>query len=272
MSHRGDLHRTVRDKPAQTAVARRVRVLGALVLREMSTRYGKSNLGYVWAVAEPVAYVAIFSVLFGYLSRHPPIGQSFAVFFATGIMIYFFYRGVADATAMAYSHNRSLFTYPHVTLLDSILARGFLEFATRALVALIVLTGVIWFADFDAIYDIRPLLAAPLICAATGLGVGMINCVLFNLSASYQRAFMVIMRPQMLLSGVIFIPERLPASGREIILWNPLVHMVAYFRTGFYPVYNAYTESIEYTWAWALVTLFIGLILIRRFAGRLADQ
>ena len=249
--------------------SRRFRVLGALILREMSTRYGKSHLGYFWAVVEPVAYVSIFTLLCGYLSRHPPIVQSFAVFFATGVMVYFFYRGVADTTALAYGQNRSLFTYPYVTLLDAVLARGVLEFATRALVALIVLVGVIWFADFDAIYDIRPLLAAPLICAATGLGVGMINCVLFNLSASYQRAFGVIMRPQMILSGVIFIPERLPESGREIILWNPLVHMVAYFRTGFYSTYQADYINFPMMIGLPLVLLIVGLFLIRRFEGRL---
>lgn len=271
MSQEGDVHRTVRDRATQTVTSRRARVLSALVLREMSTRYGKSHFGYIWAVVEPVTYVAIFSVLFSFLSRHPPLGQSFPVFFATGIMIFFFYRGVADMTSVAYANNRSLFTFPDVTLLDSVLARGFLEFVTRALVAVIVLTGVIWFADFDAIYDIRPLLFAPLICAATGLGIGMINCILFNLSASYQRAFSVIMRPQMILSGVIFIPERLPAGGREIILWNPLVHMVAYFRTGFYPTYRADYINFEMMIGLPLALLIIGLLLIRRFEGRL-DQ
>lgn len=269
MSHPQDPGRIVRDKPQSRLMPRRFRVLAALVLREMSTRYGKSHLGYFWAVVEPIAYVAIFSILFGYLSRHPPLGQSFAVFFATGVMVYFFFRGVADTTSIAYAQNRSLFTYPYVTLLDSILARGILEFATRALVALIVLAGVIWFAEFDAIYDIRPLIAAPLICAATGLGMGMINCILFNLSGSYQRAYVVIMRPQMILSGVIFIPERLPESGREIILWNPLVHMIAYFRTGFYPTYQADYINFKMMIGLPLVLIVIGLFLLRRFEGRL---
>ena len=112
-------------------------------------------------------------------------------------------------------------------------------------------------------YDIH------LICGATGFGVGLINCILFNLSSSYQRFFMVVTRPLMILSGVIFIPERLPASGREIILWNPIVHMVAYFRTGFYPTYRADYINFPMMIGLPLVLIFIGLFLIRRFEGRL---
>ncbi|MGB0412109.1 MAG: ABC transporter permease [Pikeienuella sp.] len=260
-----------RFRPTRTNVTsgRRLRVLSALVLREMATRYGKSNLGYFWAVVEPVAYVAIFSVLFSYLSRHPPLGQSFPVFFATGVMVFFFYRGLADTCASAFSGNRALFSYPQVTLLDSILARAFLEFVTRSFVAMIVLVGVIHFAGFESIYAIGPILLAPLICGATGFGAGLINCVLFNLSNTYQRLYMVVTRPMMIISGVIFIPERLPAQGREVILWNPLVHMVAYFRTGFYPTYRADYINFTMMIGLPLVLIVVGLFLIRRFEGRL---
>lgn len=248
----------------------RLRVLSAMVLREMTTRYGKSYFGYVWAIAEPVAYVAIFSVLFSYISRNPLLGQSFPVFFATGVMVYFFYRGTAGVCATAFGGNRPLFTYPQVTLLDAILSRAFLEFVTHSLVAAIVLVGVIWIEDFETIYSIGPILIAPLICMAAGLGVGMINCVLFALSNSYQRLFMIVTRPLMILSGVIFIPERLPPEGREIILWNPLVHMVAYFRTGFYPTYRADYINFPMMIGGPLLLIVTGLFLIRRFEGRLS--
>lgn len=247
----------------------RLRVLSAMVLREMSTRYGKSYFGYFWAIAEPVAYVAMFSVLFSYISRNPLLGQSFPVFFATGVMVYFFYRGTSSVCAAAFSGNRALFTYPQVSLLDAILSRAVLEFFTRALVSAIVLTGVIWVENFETIYDIGPILLAPLICLAAGLGVGMINSILFGLSQSYQRFFMIVTRPLMIVSGVIFIPERLPPDGREIILWNPLVHMVAYFRTGFYPTYRADYINFPMMIGGPLLLIVVGLFLIRRFEGRL---
>jgi hypothetical protein len=37
----------------------RSRMIGALLLREARTRFGRSSLGYLWAVIEPVSHVAV---------------------------------------------------------------------------------------------------------------------------------------------------------------------------------------------------------------------
>lgn len=268
-------------RPGQSAARRRVtrmrlvlpvrfRVLNALVLREMTTRYGKSHLGYIWAILEPIAYIAIFSALFGFMSRHPPLGQNFPVFFATGVLPFFFFRMIADSCSSAFANNRTLLTYPQVTLLDAILGRFILEFTTRVLVSVLTLYGLITYYSFDAIYALGPIMAAPLLLAGVGIGTGMINCVLFNLSGTYQRVYMLLSRPQVILSGVIFIPERLPAGeARELILLNPLVHMIAYFRTGFYPTYAADYINFPMMISFPIALIVIGMFLIRRFEGRL---
>ena len=56
----------------------------ALILREMSTSYGRTPGGYLWAVAEPVAAVALLTVVFALAFDHPPIGRDFALFYASG--------------------------------------------------------------------------------------------------------------------------------------------------------------------------------------------
>lgn len=69
------------DLPAHPASApRRVktrefptfRTVMALVLREMSSRYGRSPGGYIWAVLEPVGTILILSIAFSFMLRSPP--------------------------------------------------------------------------------------------------------------------------------------------------------------------------------------------------------
>ena len=47
---------------------RTLRTIGALILREMSTTYGKSVMGYLWALVEPIAALTLMSVVFSSVS------------------------------------------------------------------------------------------------------------------------------------------------------------------------------------------------------------
>jgi hypothetical protein len=47
------------------------RTITALILREMATTYGRSPGGYLWAVLEPVAGVALLSLVFSLALRNP---------------------------------------------------------------------------------------------------------------------------------------------------------------------------------------------------------
>lgn len=56
------------------------RVIYALILREALSKYGKSKIGYLWALVEPVAQVLILVLIFSGLGRQSPVGGDLAVF------------------------------------------------------------------------------------------------------------------------------------------------------------------------------------------------
>ncbi len=39
------------------------RVVGALIMRELHTRYGRENIGYLWMILEPMMFAAAVAVL-----------------------------------------------------------------------------------------------------------------------------------------------------------------------------------------------------------------
>ena len=69
----------------------------------------------------------------------------------------------------------------------------------------------------------------------------------------------------MLVSGVLFLYDDLPRWGREILWYNPLVHIVGLVRRGFYPMYEAAYVSVPYVVGVSMVMLAIGLLLLRRY-------
>ena len=89
--------------PAHTATVprgvplQRLRVLFALIVRDMNAKFGRSVGGYLWAVAEPLGGIVLLAVAFSLALRTPPIGTSFLFFYATGIIPFTLYGSIAPA-------------------------------------------------------------------------------------------------------------------------------------------------------------------------------
>ena len=73
----------------------------ALMLREMSTTYGRSPGGYIWAFAEPIGGILVMTLVFSLIARSPALGTNFPLFFATGMLPFLLYNATANNVSMA---------------------------------------------------------------------------------------------------------------------------------------------------------------------------
>src|SRR4029453_7028606 len=84
---------------ARAAAQSRVRyeLLAELVRKDLKVKYKNSALGFVWSLANPLLYLAVFSLVFGFfLKNNVPW---FAVLFMSGFLIWSFFNSAAvDAT------------------------------------------------------------------------------------------------------------------------------------------------------------------------------
>ncbi|NRB00975.1 MAG: ABC transporter permease [Rhodobacteraceae bacterium] len=244
--------------------ARMSKTIIALMLREMSTTYGRSPGGFIWSVAEPVAIIALLSVAFSIAFRSPPLGQSFAVFYASGLLPFTLFLDVSQKISLALNFNKQLLSYPAVTFVDALLARFFLNVFVHVMIGIIVFSGLILFWEPRLSVDIVAMSKAYLMAAAVAMGVGTLNCYLFMVFPLWQNMWRIVTRPLFILSGIFFLYEFVPEEF-QIFFWiNPLVHVTAQARTAIYPVYDGTFITPEYVWSIALVTFCLGLLLLRR--------
>ena len=169
--------------PSQTgtsfwAAARlQARVVGSLVLRETRVRYGRSKLGYTWALAEPIFFVTALSAIFYAGGVRPPHGDNMGVFFATGILPFITFRNIASQMGSSLEANEALLHFPIVKELDTLYARAILETSTSLLVVFIMLSVLIAFFGAPYPNDVVHMAQAYFAMAALGFGVGAINAV-----------------------------------------------------------------------------------------------
>ena len=248
------------------------RAVGALMLREMTTTHGRVPGGYLWAVAEPLAGIALLSVIFAIGFHAPALGTSFPLFYATGLLPFLAFSDITGKLAQALNFSRPLFAYPAVSMFDAILARFLLAALTQLAVASLLLGGILFLSETRATPDLGTLAQAAGLLAALSLGVGAMNCLLIGVMPLWQRVWSIVMRPMFLISGVFFTYQSIPLPWRDLLWWNPLIHVTGLVRRGLYPGYDASYASPTYVLALGLtVALLAGLGLRRWHRDILSD-
>lgn len=238
------------------------RSIMALMLREMGSTYGDSPGGYVWAVIQPVGMIVVLTLAFSLLVKSPSLGTSFILFYATGFLTYDMFSKIMKMVQESLKYSSAMLAYPRVIWLDAILARFFLNALTFLTVFCIVISGVLYFDETRSIITIQPIVIGLLISLFTGLGVGMMNCLLAGLFPLWKTIWKILSRPLFIASGVFFIYEDMPSTVQNILWWNPVLHATGLVRTGFYPSYNASYVSLIYCFGLAMTLIAFALLLL----------
>ncbi|MCP5156302.1 MAG: ABC transporter permease [Ectothiorhodospiraceae bacterium] len=245
------------------------RVIQALIMREMKTRFGRQRLGYAWALIEPLIYVAIFMALYSFRGREAPSGIPILPFLVTGVMPFMLFRNMVTRTLGALLSNRALLYFPQVTPFDLVVARALLEIGTAAFVFAIFMVAaqlsdqslrverpldvVVWFA----------------VGSLVGFGLGTIFSTLGPLFASIERLVpTVLLRPLFFTSGLFFTAEMIPAGVRDFALLNPMLHVTELVRSALFVGFESEYADPAYPIQTALVLTFIGLTMQRAMRKR----
>jgi capsular polysaccharide transport system permease protein len=242
-----------------------MRTISALVLREMSTRYGRTPGGYIWSLLEPIAAILFLSLGFSLVIRTPPLGTSFLLFYTTGFLPFNMYNNISNTTARAINYSKPLLKFPAVTWFDAIVARLLLNSLTNVLVIILLVGGVYFAIDARSTIDVPMALMAVGLSIIVGFSVGIVNCVLLGLFPLWELAWSIITRPLFIASGVLFLYRDLPEGAQQILWFNPIMQITGMMRAAFYSTYDASYASVSYILGVSLALLTLGLILMGRY-------
>lgn len=254
------------------AIRAQGRIVLALFLRETRTRFGKSVIGYTWALLEPIVHIVTWSALFMMLDRKPPVGESMALFVLTGVLPVMTIRNLTSQLTTAISANRSLLFFPLVTNTDVILGRALLEVSTAIFIT-VFFFAVCWFLGLPAI-PFNPLgaLAAMATAALLGTGVGFCNAIIATQMPNWGRVVGWGNRIAFMTSGIFFVPSMLPDQIQDILWYFPVTHLVDWFRDSFFFGYDSHFHNGVVICLLGGWTLFCGFALERLMRRKISAQ
>ena len=186
------------------------RILVALMIRDVKTRFFGTPLGFILAILWPVSHIFILIFLNGALGRAPPYGDSAPLFFATGLLPFMCFNYMSRFTVLGVMLNKPLLGYPIVKVGDLLLARAILEVLNAAIV--VIVTVVILTAMGVDIWPPRPIEAmyAMLACIWLGFGFGIVNAVIAGIFPFWFTPYSLFQIVLWIASGVIMVPDEYP--------------------------------------------------------------
>jgi capsular polysaccharide transport system permease protein len=207
----------------------------------------------------------MLALVFSLLLRAPPLGTNFLLFYATGLLPFQAFIMISTKLAGSLTYSRQLLVYPRVTFVDALLARFLLNTLTTLLTSALVLTGILAIYTTQAAVDLPAILLSFSMSAALGAGLGTLNCFLGTRFTIWNSIWGVMMRPMVLISGVMFTFDSIPQPFRDWLWYNPLMHVTGEMRAGFYFNYAANYVSPAYVFGIALATGLVGMLFLRRY-------
>ena len=103
------------------------RVIGALMIRELVTRFGRENIGFLWIMVEPLLFAGMVGFIWRYMKGPEEHGVSIVAFVASGYIPMTFFRHAVMRTTRVFSVNGSLLYHRQIKVLDFIFVRVLIE-------------------------------------------------------------------------------------------------------------------------------------------------
>ena len=243
-----------------------VRIIHALILREILAKFGVRKLGYFWIIAETLMQVAIFAGIKFALGITMIKGVHFIPFLVTGIVPFIYFRNTVMKTMAGVRANRGLLSLAQINFFDLFYARFFLETATYIMVFICALLITHFFIAEIHIHNMLMVLYAFFLMGFIGFGIGLIFSVIVSIFDSFKVIVGVYLKILYFTSGILFSLALIPQEYWPWIALNPVVHTIEALRNSFFFSYSPTDAflNLDYAFKFMLVINLIGFLLVRK--------
>ena len=232
-------------------------------MREILTRYGRHNIGFLWLFAEPMMFTLGITALWTLTKQSHGSSLSIVSFSLTGYSSVLVWRNSANRCTKAIEANLALMYHRNVRPLDIFAARIFLEII-GVTVSFVLLTAAFVFVEWiEPPRDIVTVIQGWGLLAVFGVAVGLIVGAMSEMSEIAERVWHTLTYLTFPLSGAVFMLEWLPRGIRAFVQYFPMVHGAEAIRHGFYGDAVRTHEDLVYLALCDAMLLTIGLAMVK---------
>jgi ABC-2 type transport system permease protein/capsular polysaccharide transport system permease protein len=239
------------------------RVIGALLMREILTRYGRHNIGFLWLFVEPMIFTLGVTILWNITPHHVAGGVTITAFVLTGYSCVLLWRNMPNRCVGAIGPNASLLYHRQVKPIDIYVSRILLE-AIGATISFIILSFV--FINVGLVnppHDILVVFEGWMLLVWYAASISLIVGALSEKTEILEKVWHIIQYLMIPLSGSFFMLNSLPQQARDFLMYIPTVNCTEMIRAGYFGPVAPFFYDLPYVVVCNLGLTVLGLCQVR---------
>lgn len=246
------------------------------VRREFDGRYRESLLGALWAIANPLAMIVIYTVVFGKIMRptlpgHEQTPFAFGIYLCAGVIAWGLFAEMLGRLTAVFLDNGNLIkkaNFPRVCLPAIVAVSALVNFAL-ILVVYLVFLALIGHWPGTVLLALAPLLVLQVLFA---LGLGVLLGTLNVYFRDVGQFTAVLLQFWFWLTPIVYTLPAVPGAVQDALQYNPLQPLMAAYQTLFLERAWPDTASLLPLAALTVVVLAAGAAFFLSRASELVDE
>ncbi len=238
------------------------RIIGALLLRELLTRFGRHNIGFLWLFVEPMLFtMGVLGIWTLYHPNRTPFPLT--AFCVSGYATVLLWRNTIGRCGNAIEPNRALMHHRNVRVIDLFLARIVLEIVGASVSFIVLLTFFMLVGAIAPPDDVTKMIVAWTLLAWFSASMALIVGSLATVSEPFERFWHIFAYLFLPASGAFYAVSMLPDRLQSIAVWIPTVNCTELLRAGLFGPRVIAHYNLYYMVALNLSLMIPGLLLTR---------
>ena len=248
------------------------RVIGALMIRELITRFGRENIGFLWIMVEPLLFAALVGIIWRFMKGPEEHGVSIVAFIASGYIPLTFFRNAVNRSVRIFTANGSLMYHRQIKVLDFVFVRLLIE-AIGAMMAFVFIGSIlVVLNEFPIPADLGALVGGWFLYFMFTLSLCLILAPLSELSEVLEKFMPVTTYIMIPFSGAFNMTSWLTPAAQKFMYYSPFVHGMELMRYGIFGSRVNAQWDVTVPLAATLVLTVIGLSMCRRVRRQLVVE
>jgi capsular polysaccharide transport system permease protein len=240
------------------------RVISALMVRELVTRFGRENIGFLWMMVEPLLFAGLVGIVWRYMKGPEEHGVSVVAFVASGYIPLTLFRHVVTRSTRVFTVNGSLLYHRQIKVLDFIFVRFIIEVIGSMMAFLFI--GILLYTlnEFPIPADFGALLTGWFLYCWFSFSLCLVLAPISEMSEVLEKLLPVTLYIMIPFSGTFNMVSWLTPNLQRFMLYSPFVSPMELIRYGLFGnrVDPMYDLSIPI--GASLAVMLVGLVLCRK--------
>lgn len=248
------------------------RVISALMIRELVTRFGRENIGFLWMMVEPLLFAGLVGVTWRYMKGPEEHGVSIIAFVASGYIPLTLFRHAVIRCTRVFSVNGSLLYHRQIKILDFIFVRFLIEVIGSMMAFAFIGTLLFALNEFPVPADPAALFAGWFIYCMFTFSLCLFLAPLSEMSEVLEKLMPVTLYIMIPFSGTFTMVSWLAPQVQRFMLYSPFVSPMELIR------YGLFGDRVHAIWdltvpiSTTMVLTLVGLTLCRRIRRHLVVE